>query len=59
MGMYMIFLSFYIVIRFCLIIYLQVCNTASMQISDQLFEFCVEIKFIQEEGLISFPDLLV
>ena len=22
-------------------------------------EFCVEIKFIQEEGLISFPDLLV
>ena len=30
-----------------------------MQISDQLFEFWVEIKFIQEEGLISFPDLLV
>ena len=30
-----------------------------MQISDHLFEFCVEIKFIQEEGLISFQDLLV
>ena len=51
MGMYMIFLSFYIVIHFC--------HINAMQISDQLFEFCVEIKFIQEEGLISFPDLLV
>ena len=30
-----------------------------MQMSDQLFELCVKIKFIQEEGLISFPDLLV
>ena len=30
-----------------------------MQISDQLFEFCVEIKFIQEEGLIPFQGLLV
>ena len=30
-----------------------------MQISYRLFEFCVEIKFIQEEGVISFPDLLV
>ena len=30
-----------------------------MQISDQLFEFCAEIKFIQEEGLISFQGLLV
>ena len=29
-----------------------------MQISDQLFEFCVEIKFIREEAPISFPDLL-
>ena len=29
-----------------------------MQISDQLFEFCVEIKFIQEEGLISFQGRL-
>ena len=26
---------------------------------DQLLEFCVEIKFIEGEGLISFPDLLV
>ena len=30
-----------------------------MQISDQLFELCVEIKLIQEEGLISFQGLLV
>ena len=30
-----------------------------MQISDQLFELCAEIKFIQEEGLISFQGLLV
>ena len=30
-----------------------------MQISDQLLEFCVEIKFIEGEGLISFPDLFV
>ena len=39
--------------------FFSVCNTASMQISDQLLEFCVEIKFIEGEGLISFPDLLV
>ena len=51
--------SFYIVIHFCPIFFFSVCNTASMQISDQLLEFCVEIKFIEGEGLISFPDLLV
>ena len=39
--------------------FFSVCNTASMQISDHLLEFCVEIKFIEGEGLISFPDLLV